>query len=243
MSCISRRALADRYSFKLFKEENGTVKEKNYIWIEYKCPNEVLEGKNTCSECSVKRKDHKYQSAPKFDHGTIDGPYTPQSKLYGSAYYMNFIKNGWKIREDDERRAKEAQQKASMPPRKPKVDDSGTPLSITAATPKTSSSVASLTSQETPKKPRKIRISKKLDPPPVISSPAQFVESIEIPTIITDVIVVKVKKIRCSGTEYYYDSTSGKLYGVSVKGVGAYKGRYNSEDDTVNTEYPDSDNE
>jgi hypothetical protein len=245
MSCISRRAHADRYSFKLYKEENGEVKEKNYIWTEYRCPNEVLEGKDTCVECSIKVKDYKYQSVPKFDQGKIGGPYTPQSKLYGSAYHLKFIKEGWKIREEDERRAKEAQQKANMPPTK-KVDESGTPLSIKTKVPKTSkSSTTSLASQETPKTtpktPRKIRLAKK--PLPEASSNAEILESLEPPTSISEVLIVKVKKIRCAGTEYYYDSQSGKLYGVSVKGVGAYKGRYNPEDETVNTDYPDSDEE
>jgi hypothetical protein len=243
MSCISRRAHADRYSFKLFKEENGQVKEKNYIWTEYRCPNEVLRGKDTCAQCSVKKDANKYQSSSNFDQGYVGGPYTARSKLYGSAYYLKFIKDGWKIKEDDERRAKEAQQKTNMAPRKPKTDESGSPLAITTATPKTSSSSSSLASQETPKKPKKIRVSKKVSLPPATSTPAQVVESMEVPAVITDVVVVKVTKLRCAGTEYYYDKSSGKVYGVSVKGVGAYKGRYNPENDIVNTEYPDSDNE
>jgi hypothetical protein len=254
MSCISRRAHADRYSFRLFKEENGEVKEKNYIWTEYRCPNEVLNGKDVCIECSVKNKDHRFQSAPKFDHGIIGGIYTSQSKLYGSEYYLKLLKNGWKIKEEDERRAKEAQQKANMAPRKAKVDDNGVALNIktttskTESTPKASptprvSSSTSLTSLATPKTPRKPRVAKKAVLPEANLTPAQFVETMELPTIISEVIIVKVKKIRCAGSEYYYDSNSGKLYGVSTKGVGAYKGRYNSQDQTVNTSYPDSDDE
>lgn len=243
MSCISRRAHADRYSFKLYKEENGEIKEKNYIWTEYRCPNEVLEGKDKCLECSIKKDARKYQSSSSFDQGVVGGPYMPKSKLYGSAYYLKFIKQGWKIREEDEKRAKEAQQKASMAPAKKKVDESGTPLTIKTKTPK--SSTVSLASQETPKAtpktPRKIRLAKKSLPEAALE--AEFVESLEPPTTVSEVLVVKVKKIRCAGTEYYYDSSSGKVYGVSVKGVGAYKGRYNPGDETVNTDYPDSDEE
>jgi len=275
MSCISRRAFADRYAFKLYKEENGEIKERNYIWMEYKCPNEVLQGNDHCVECVKKDKNLiKYQSNTKFDHGTVDGPYTPQSKLYGSAYYLKFIKEGWKIKEEDERRAKEAQQKASMPPRKAKVDESGNPLTVStpntatpkAATPKVAtskiptpkagtpkatkpstpnvaSSSGSTVSDESPKKPRKIRVTKKPALPPANLVPGHFVESLEAPLHVSDVVIVKVKKIRCEGSEYYYDSASGKLYGVSVKGVGTYKGRYNSQDETIHTEFPDSDDE
>jgi hypothetical protein len=245
MSCISRRAHADRYSFKLFKEEDGEVKEKNYIWTEYRCPNEVLKGTQMCVECSVTKDGRKYQASPNFDQGVIGGPYTPQSKLYGSVYYLKFIKDGWKIREEDERRAKEAQQKANMAPAKKKIDESGTPLTIQTK-PQPSSSSISLASEETPKTPktpRKPRIAKKALLPEANSTPAEFVESIEIPTIASEVIVVKVKKIRCGGSDYYYDSKSGKVYGVSVKGVGAYKGRYNSQNETIDIRYPDSDDE
>lgn len=239
MSCISRRAHADRYSFKLIKEENGEMKEKNYIWTEFRCPNEVLEGKDTCLECSVKVKGYKYQSVPKFDQGKIGEPYTPQSKLYGSAYYLKFIKDGWKIREEDERRAKEAQQKANMAPVKKDID--GEPLTIkTKITKKSSSTSLNSADTVTPKTPRKIKIKKA--PLPVADTIAEFVESIEPPMVVDEVLVVKVKKIRCEGVEYYHDSASGKVYGVSVKGVGAYKGRY-SADTGINTTYPDSDEE
>jgi len=226
----------------LFKEENGIIKEKNHIWTEYRCPNAVLDGIELCSDCCNKVSDHKYQATPKFNHGPLGGPYTPQSKLYGSSYYLKLIKDGWKIREADERRAKEAQQKANMPPRK-KTDDLGAALTI-KATP-VDTLVSPLTSSPsvtvTPKKPRKIRVVKTPLPPSL--GHAEFVESMEAPTVVSDIIVVKVKKIKCAGTDYYYDSSSGKLYAVSTKGVGAYKGRYNSEEETINTTYPDSDDE
>jgi hypothetical protein len=255
MSCISRRAHADRHSFKLIKEVNEIIIEKNYIWTEYKCPNEVINGKDFCSECCNKVIGFKYQQVPKFDHGIVGGPYTAQSKLYGSLYYLKFIKAGWKIKEEDERRAKDLQQKANMAPKKTqttpkeggvqntpiKLDDSGSTLTI-----KTSiypSSPSSNIINETPKKPRKAKVVKTPMTPVLSIGVAEFVESIDIPKIVTDVIVVKVKKIRCSGTDYYYDSKSGKVYGVSTKGVGAYKGRYSPEEDMVDSSYPDSDDE
>lgn len=249
MSCISRRAHADRNSFKLFKEENGSIKERNYVWTEYKCPNEVLKGSTFCSQCSHKVTGHKYQSAAKFNHGIIGGPYTKDSKLYGSEYYLGLIKQGWKIREEDERRAKEAQQKANMPPRKPKVDETGSGPALTIKTVIPTDTLVSPStlspslSNPSPKKPRKIKVSKPVVTPLPVTGPAEFLESVEAPIQVSEVIVVKVKKIRCQGSDYYYDSKSGKLYAVSAKGVGPYKGRYNPTDETIHTEYPDSDDE
>ena len=241
----------------LFKEENGTFKEKNYIWLEYRCPNEVLKDSEFCSECCTKEKPgYKYQAVPKFDHGIVGGPYSEKSKLYGSNYYLNLIKAGWKIRPEDESRAKEEQQKANMV--KAKLDESGNTLTVktndpttpvvgipkagTPKIPKLKVSTPKSASNESPKKPVKIRIAKKTLPL-ASEEPAVFVESLEPPVAVCEIITVKVKKIRSGGTEYYYDAKSGKLYGVSTKGVGAYKGRYDAENDLVNTCYPDSDYE
>jgi len=79
----------------------------------------------------------------------------------------------------------------------------------------------------------------------VVENPHEpkFVEVNKVPITISDFVVVKVKKIKSLGKEYYYDSASGKVYGVSVNGVGAYKGRYNEEEDFIDITYPDSDNE
>jgi hypothetical protein len=52
---------------------------------------------------------------------------------------------------------------------------------------------------------------------------------------------VKLKKLECQGNHYYYDEASGKLYGIASDGVGAYKGRYDKESETVDTTFPDSD--
>jgi hypothetical protein len=71
----------------------------------------------------------------------------------------------------------------------------------------------------------------------------KFIEVVAPPITITDFVVVKVKKLKSQGKDYYYDSASGKVYGISVNGVGAYKGRYKEEDDVVDTTFPDSDDE
>lgn len=71
----------------------------------------------------------------------------------------------------------------------------------------------------------------------------KFIEVVAPPITITDFVVVKVKKLKSQGKDYYYDSASGKVYGISVNGVGAYKGRYKEEDDLVDTTFPDSDDE
>lgn len=237
MSCIARRAHPDRVSFRLVKEG----KEGKYIWTEFKCPNIVSEG-SLCTDCCKKLPKHKYQSNPKCDHGIIGGPYPSDSKLYGSPFYLKQLKDGFMILETDEKRAKEAIAKAlSEMPRKKvvaEVTDAVMPTTNTIPTP--------IVDTIKPKKPRVYKtksvipaVTVATSQPQAIVAP-QMLESMAAPIIASEVIVVKVKKIRCQGKDYYLDSSSGKLYDVTKSGVGSYKGRYNSESEQL-VDYPDSD--
>jgi len=246
MSCISRRAHADRYNFKLFKQEGETIKEKNCVWTEYKCKNVVLDGKLVCAECDKKIVGHRFQASGHFNHGTVNGPYTADSKLYGSPYYLKCINSGWKIKEEDEKRAKDAQLKANMAPRKPKVDDSGSPVKVAVSSP-AGSPASSVEKPKQPRKPRVVKLAKKSSEPNLVSlaspSVAQVVEVVTLPIVATEVIVVKVKKIRHDGKDYYFDSASGKTYEAKTSGVGKYVGRYNPDANILDNAYPDSDEE
>lgn len=278
-SCISRRAFGDHLRFRLIndKEEDG-----RWIWMEYICDEPVSkEGDNLCIKCSEKicNPETKYQNKHSFNHGNIGGPYTAESKLYGSPYYLAELKKGWKVAEHDEKRAKAAVDKAlsRMAPRKKvqpidKVEEQVIPAVIEQPIEQpperkkraynrkkviTETIVAENTGEVVVKAPPvklKRHRSKKILPTevllpevPVVVAPIditpKFVEVVAVPITITDFVVVKVKKIKCQGKDYYYDSSSGKIYGISVNGVGAYKGRYKQEEDTIDTTFPDSDDE
>jgi len=148
--------------------------------------------------------------------------------LYGSQFYLDKIKEGYIIKPEDEIRAKEAVTKAcsDMPPRKVNAE------TVTA---------------EPVKKQRKPRTTKTPVVPTITTSskplPAKFVEVVAPPLVVDEFIVVKVKKVRCQGKDYYFDSTSGKLYKCMEDGVGDYCGRYNEEAEIIDATYPDSDNE
>jgi hypothetical protein len=215
-------------------------KEGKYIWTEYKCPNVVSEGASLCTDCCNKLPKYKYQSNPKCDHGIVGGPYPADSKLYGSPFYMKQIKEGWTILETDEARAKEAVDKAlSEMPRKKTVATEQAVVVPTGATTVAAPAVE-------PKKPRVYKKKSIIpDISPVATQPAlevkpQMLESMSPPIMVAETIIVKVSKIKCQGKEYYLDSKSSKLYEVTKTGVGAYKGRYKSEQ---LHECPDSDDE
>ena len=79
-----------------------------------------------------------------------------------------------------------------------------------------------------------------VDPQTVVEVKPQMLESMSPPIMVAETIIVKVSKIKCQGKEYYLDSKSSKLYEVTKTGVGAYKGRYKSEQ---LHQCPDSDDE
>lgn len=282
-TCISRRAHGDHLRFRLINDKGETGK---YIWLEFRCSTEVVSEGQVCKGCSYKLPKYKYQANQKCDHGLVGGPYTADSKLYGSPFYLKEIKNGWFVAEQDENRAKAAVDKAcsKMAPRKknvalPLVEPSeplapvepSVPLApvvpsepLAPVEPSVPLAPVEKVKRKYTKKdqvtetPVKRKYTKRNDPnprrkakddvalpviQPVVETAveAKLVEIVAPPITITDWIVVKVKKIKCQGKDYYYDSISGKLYGTSVNGVGAYKGRYNVEEDTVDSSFPDSD--
>ena len=269
-TCISRRACADRNRFRLINEKGKIGK---YIWTEYRCPNVVSVEGTVCTGCSVKIPRFKYQAQQRCDHGIVGGPYPEDSKLYGSAYFLKELKNGWLVAEPDEIRAKAAVIESCMG-RKKVVTEQVQPVtdSITEPVKPVQPEPVTETIKQKRKYVRKIPLipkeaketkevkepkieikaerkprQKKVIPPVETVKPIEnplepkLIEVIAPPLSITDCIVVKVKKTRIEGKEYYYDSASGKLYGVSVNGVGLYKGRYNAETEMLDTTFPDSD--
>ena len=253
-TCIARRAHGDRYSFRLLKEG----KEGKYIWTEFRCPNVVSGGANVCVDCSKKLPKYKYQSNQKCDHGLVGGPYPTDSKLYGSPFYLKQLKEGFVPLEADELRAKEAVDTANskMPRKKVVVPSEAVvaqvpvPVAVPVAVPVVTA--APIPKPTPAKKPRTIKLKAKPVPLETPNTPAPIersesatmLESMALPPItVSEVIVVKVKKLRHKGKDYYFDSNSGKLYTALAKevGVGVYAGRYNLETETLDTEYPDSD--
>ena len=272
-TCISRRACADRDTLRLIDKDG---KPGRHIWVEYRCYNKVSVDGQICADCSYKLPKYKYQANPKCDHGIIGGPYPSDSKLYGSGFYQKLIKEGWKILEADELRAKAAVDNACMGRKKAVAEPISEVESTVKANPVSEDKpvvqaepVATIIAdvqikqkrqykKKTPeekaaKAAKAVKSGKpvKLDillptPPPIpqaeeIHLDPKFIESISPSITIEEFVIVKVKKIGIQGKPYYYDANSGKLYGVSVNGVGAYKGRYNAEKDIVDTTFPDSD--
>ena len=225
---MARRAHNDRYSFRLMKEG----KEGKYIWTEFRCPNVVSEGTKVCADCSKKLPKYKYQSNQKCDHGLVGGPYPEDSKLYGSPFYLKQVKEGF------------------TPLVEPSVPVEPLVPATVATVPLVTVAPSVVATPVAPVKAAKKPRAAKTKATPVASNtvvsaeplkPATMLESMETPVHVSEVIVVKVRKIKHKGKEYCFDQDSGKLYSLLPDGVGPYVGRYKIEGDTLDTAYPDSD--
>jgi hypothetical protein len=242
-----------------------------HIWTEFRCPNVVSKENEICVDCSIKLPKYKYQANQKCNHGQVGGPYPADSKLYGSDYYLKEIKAGWVPLEADEIRAKAAVHKASMGRKKvqpisteaptaeqPVVEHVAEPVVVEQPVVEKKKRAYNrkkpledtpaktvLPKLKTPRAKKIIPTEVLLPQIPVVENPLEpkFIEVVSPPITITECVVVKVKKLKSQGKDYYYDTASGKVYGISVNGVGAYKGRYKEEDDMVDTTFPDSDEE
>lgn len=240
---MARRAHNDRYSFRLMKEG----KEGKYIWTEFRCPNVVSEGVKVCTDCSKKLPKYKYQSNQKCDHGLVGGPYPEDSKLYGSPFYLKQVKEGFAPLEADELRAKEAVIKATSNMPKKKVVEPSVPVAplVLVEPSVVAMPVAPVKAAKKPRaaKTKATPVASNTSVPSEPLKPATMLESMETPLHVSEVIVVKVRKIKHKGKEYCFDQDSGKLYSLLSDGVGPYVGRYKLETDALDTGYPDSDAE
>lgn len=256
-TCQSRRAHPDKSNMQLV---NALGQLGKYIWTEYRCPNVVPES-GICGDCRIKLPKYKYQANQKCDHGIVGGPYPTDSKLYGSGYYEKQVKAGWQLKPEDELRAKEAVTKAcsTMPRKKaeplpsPLVSPLVSPLALPLVSPLALPVVSPLPLPVVsplppkPKKPRAKAVAKEAKP--VVNTvitepkPISYVETMT-PTVYVDdadIITVKVVKQKINGKDYFIDKVTGKVYSCLDHGIGEYKGRYIN--DTLDTNYPDTDEE
>jgi hypothetical protein len=245
---------------------NGAIKTKNQVGIEKCCPNEAKSGEMFCDGHLSRNNDKKNQATFTTDHGVVGGPYTANSKLYGSQYYLDLLKDGWLARPEDEAKAKAAVDSAISESKMPAKKEGAPKVPRVKKTKEVNPDVEAST-EEKPKK-KTMRVSKKKaaevveeggnenpvepTPPPVITKPTgpvMFREKMTAPKVYDEsqVKVVKVKKTRVDGKEYYWAPSTDKLYSIMANGgFGYYKGRYVAPTEEggaphLDTSYPDSD--
>ena len=94
-----------------------------------------------------------------------------------------------------------------------------------------------------PVKKKRAYVKKKVEAAP-IQTKTLAIESKEPPITLNNVVRIGVRPHQIEGRKYFLDSNKGKLYTVAAdKSPGHYYGRWNPQEETVDTDFPDSDAE
>jgi hypothetical protein len=82
--------------------------------------------------------------------------------------------------------------------------------------------------------------------PVIIEKPKVQIQAVEAASMLEDLDIIKivVRPFSHNNTSYFLNTTKNKLYSVGKdKRPAAYVGRWNSESETIDTDFPDSDAE
>ena len=228
---------------------------KHRFYIAYRCSNQSLAHSNCCSRC-VDRGTDKIQSSGKFDHGLITGPIPDHSHMYGGKWYRDGCITWGPPLPDAVRIAEEQYQLTS--PVEEEVEIPIPPVIQVVTPPKrlkkigVANTTAVVTTVVTkPKKPATKPATKPVTTPATIKEPkiehiiATHVEKDMEEAYIDDYEVehVKLSPFEHNDVMYYRDPKKNKLFEQVKGGFGAYVGRYDSYNDTIRNDIPDSDDE
>jgi len=277
-----------RLTFKTLLLRFGDGKHRFYL--ESVCGLPTLEGMALCEHCRNIQSQTKTQDVGTFPHGLVSGPYTKESHIYDSPWYLAKVGTYGIPSSIDVELAKMAQTKARAGQKTKTLeslranDNSGSAGVATACIPSTSSGVLPLqnilgnnsnsSTSETAaptnhvgkeKKKRAPAASKKKALPPpnqdlqsslltqlgavhetvITSLPAEgMAETMDTPLEVKRVVRIVLRLFTHNDTVYWRDSTLEKVYKRKPDGsLGVYVGRYDSEQDRIVTDAPDSDQE
>jgi hypothetical protein len=85
---------------------------KHRFFLESVCGETCEDTEEWCEECRTLPVQMVNQDVTTYPHGNVDGPYTPNSKIYGSPYYMKNVKVYGEPLAEDLAFAMEAQKRA-----------------------------------------------------------------------------------------------------------------------------------
>jgi hypothetical protein len=113
-----------------------------------------------------------------------------------------------------------------------------TPVTVPVPVPVTVTGVKPVTKRRYTKKQPSV--------PVIIEKPKVQIQAVEAASMLEDLDIIKivVRPFSHNNTSYFLNTTKNKLYSVGKdKRPAAYVGRWNSESETIDTDFPDSDAE
>jgi len=208
---------------------------------ELRCNRITLESSELCGRCQErKEQDSVKKCHPSRVHGLITEKIPEWSHIFGGEWYLkSSLKYGTppEIEMGKAKAAKEIAYKG--------VDTTSVAKTETEIVTVTEPQIQTQTQTETVKKKRPYIKRKKVET--TISETkikTLAIESKEPPITLNNVVRIGVRPHQIEGRKYFLDSNKGKLYTVAAdKSPGHYYGRWNPQEETVDTNFPDSDAE
>ena len=220
---------------------------KHRFYIAYRCSNQSLAHSNCCSRC-VDRGTDKIQSSGKFDHGLITGPIPDHSHMYGGKWYRDGCITWGPPLPDAVRIAEEQYQLTS--PVEEEVEIPIPPVIQVVTPPKGLKKIGVAVTTAVVIKPKKPATKPAVKPAAIKETKIEHIIATHVEKDIEEVYIddyevehVKLSPFEHNDVMYYRDSKKNKLFEQVNGGFGAYVGRYDSYNNTIRNDIPDSDDE
>ena len=254
MTCKGRNASYKRGTYYLpFYDENNIVTKKHYH-IPILCTNKPIVGIDLCGLCSEKErnlskfivKDNIIRnqngspaSHPSVLHGKVGEPIPLWSHMEDGVWFKNMLQKGYR-KEPESKMAKKVvvdEKKIHEAMAKLKGKKIQKIEALRKEFPELSVNAASKYITEFSKKNDKT-VDKLLENVIISLQEKCYIDE-DSKKEVDDIKEIVVKLITISGTKYYYNSDSSKVYTTEY----IYVGRYNKGENKIETDYADSDAE
>jgi hypothetical protein len=236
---------------------------KHRFFLESVCGQACEDTEEWCETCRALPVQMVNQDVCTYPHGNVDGPYTGNSKIFGSPYYLKNVKIYGEPEPEHLALAMEAQKRARAGRKTKQLSDlreepKGDPPAAQNPLPKQVPDGA----KQKPKHDgtRKIKLPKPTTLPPsqnilavlgahteqvITQVPAQAglqVETTDTPMEVSEVIEVILKPFTHNNVKYWRDGAREKLYRRTADGKrGEYVGRWDADAEEIVRDAPDSD--
>jgi hypothetical protein len=254
MACKGRNVsdIKNKYYFPFYNENNEAVKK--YYHIPILCKNKSLPDNDLCGSCAEKErnlskfiikgnvlKNPNGSSVchPSILHGKIDEPIPIWSHIEGGSWFKNMLQKGY-------RKEPESKMAKKVVVDEKKIHEAITKLkgkkiqkieALRKEFPELSVNAASKYITEFSKKDDKT-VDKVVENVIISLQEKCYIDE-DSKKEVDDIKEIVVKLITISGTKYYYNSESSKVYTTDY----IYVGRYNKAENKIETDYVDSDAE
>lgn len=247
--CLARR-MKDKDEYKSSKLGSPFC-----FWHELRCTKTALENQKLCLDCLERivvhydKKTHKNQTA--WVHGCIDEPIPEWSLIFDGPEFHKRVSKYGKPTEEEMVRAKKTQQETRGTDSKvEEITQTLARLSIQEKINSPPNTIEAI-SVPPPVVKEKAKPQKRAAPmkkkntviqPPIV--PAKAYESTDLPLTNIEVVKIQVRKFMVSDKQYFLDAKKYKLYDVNKdKTPGKYIGRWDPQEERIDTSFPDSDME